>query len=87
MLLLSKGLNRVIGMKHILLYGYVECSCRAVRTACFIEVDRMCTQGRAKMTRKKLTENDCCEWKLRTASCSILGLLPSSMYQSSFIHT
>ena len=58
----SKGLNMEIGVQHILLYGYVECSCSAVKTACFIEVDRMLAQGRAKMTGKKLMD----EWKLRT---------------------
>ena len=36
----------------------------AVRTASDIQVDSRQGPGRPKLTWKKLTENDCCEWKL-----------------------
>ena len=49
-------------------YGHVERSSDAVRTACDIEVNGMCRQGRPQMQWKNLTENDCHEWKLMTVA-------------------
>ena len=79
----SKRLNREIEVQHYFVVWICGVLLQCSQDNMFIEVDRMCAQGRAKMTGKILMENDCCEWKLRTASCSTLGLLPSSMYQSS----
>ena len=42
----------------------MECSCGAVRTACDIQIDGRMGTGRPKLTWKKMTEKDCCEWKL-----------------------
>ena len=47
-------------------FGHVECSIGAVRTACDIQIDGRRGAGRSKLTWKKLTENDCREWKLTT---------------------
>ena len=43
----------------------LERSSGTVRTACDIQIDRR-RVGRPKLTWKKLTEKDCCEWKLMT---------------------
>ena len=40
-----------------------KCVCSAVRTACDIQVVGMQRTGRLMMTLKKLSENDCHEWK------------------------
>ena len=45
-------------------FGHVECSSGAIRTACDIQIDGRPGPGRPKLTWKKLTEKDCCEWKL-----------------------
>ena len=49
-------------------FGHVERSSAAVRTACDIQIEgrrgRGGVAGRSKLTCKKLTEKDCCEWKL-----------------------
>ena len=47
-------------------FGHVEHSCGAVITACDLQVDGRWGPCRLKMTRKKLTENDCHEWKPTT---------------------
>ena len=44
----------------------MERSSCAIRTACDIQIDRRRGAGRPKLTWKKLTEKDCCEWKLTT---------------------
>ena len=44
----------------------MECSSGAVRTACDIQVDGRWGPGRPKISWKKLTEKDCCAWKLMT---------------------
>ena len=44
----------------------MEYSSGAVRTACDIQVDGRRGAGRPKLTWKKLTENDCREWKITT---------------------
>ena len=47
-----------------LVYRHVERSNGAVRTACDSETDGGQKASRPKMMSKKLTENDCHEWKL-----------------------
>ena len=44
----------------------MEHSSDEVRTACDIQIDGRQGAGRPKLTWKKLTENDCGEWKLTT---------------------
>ena len=46
----------------------MECSSGAIRTACDIQIDGRGGGGAglSKLTWKKLTEIDCCEWKLTT---------------------
>ena len=44
----------------------MERSSVAVGTACDIQVDGRRGPGRPKLTWKKLTENNCHEWKLTT---------------------
>ena len=46
--------------------GHVKQSSGAVRTACDIQFDGRRGAGRPKLTWKKLTEKDCCEWILLT---------------------
>ena len=46
------------------MYGHVECSSGAIKTAFNIQVDGKCGPVRSKMTWKQLTERDCREWKL-----------------------
>ena len=43
---------------------HVERYSGAIRTACDIQIDGRRGAGRSKLTMKKLTERDCCEWKL-----------------------
>ena len=47
-------------------FGHVERSSGAIRTACDIQIDGRRGPGRPKLAWKKLTERDCCEWKLTT---------------------
>ena len=42
----------------------MERSSVAVRTTCDIQIDGRRGAGRPKLTRKKLTEKDCRDWKL-----------------------
>ena len=44
----------------------MEPSSCAVRAACGIQIEGRRGAERPKLTWKKLTEKDCCEWKLRT---------------------
>ena len=46
--------------------GHVERSNGAVRTACDIQMEGRQGAWRPKLTWKKLTEKDCCEWKHTT---------------------
>ena len=46
----------------------MEHSSGAVRTACDIQIDGWQGAGRPKLTKKKLTEKDCHEWKLTTVN-------------------
>ena len=47
-------------------FGHVEHSRGAVRTVCDIQIDDRHGAGRPKLTWKKLTEKNCCEWQLST---------------------
>ena len=44
----------------------MERSSGAIRTACDIQIEGRQGAGRPKLTWKKLTEKDPCEWKLTT---------------------
>ena len=44
----------------------MERSSGAIRTACDIQIEGRRGAGRPKLTWKKLTERNCCEWKLMT---------------------
>ena len=48
------------------MFGHVERSSGAVRTACDIQIDGRRWTGRPNLTWKKLAEKDCREWKLTT---------------------
>ena len=56
----------ILREKRLCWFGHVECSSGAVRTACDIQIDGRRGAGRPKLTWKKLTEKDSCEWKLTT---------------------
>ena len=43
-----------------------NCQSVFIRTACDIQIEGRRGAGRPKLTWKKLTERDCCEWKLTT---------------------
>ena len=47
-------------------FGHVARSSGAIRTAYDMQIDGKRGAGRPKQTWKKLTEKDCCEWKLTT---------------------
>ena len=59
----QEDLNLILRERRPRWIGDVEC---AVRTACDIQIDGRRGAGRLKLTLKKLTEKDCCEWKLKT---------------------
>ena len=61
-----EDLNLILRESRLQWFGHVERSSGAVRTACDIQVDGRRGAGRPKLTWKKLTENDCREWKLTT---------------------
>ena len=61
-----EDLNLILRERRLCWFGYVERSSGAVRTACDIQIDGRQRAGRPKLTWKKLTEKDCCEWKLTT---------------------
>ena len=57
-------LNLILRETRLRWFGHVERSSGAIRTACDILIDGRRVAGRPKLTWKKLTERDCCEWKL-----------------------
>ena len=59
-----EDLNLFLGERRRRWFEHVEPSSGAVRTACDIQIDGRQSAGRPKLTWKKLTEKDCCEWKL-----------------------
>ena len=58
--------NLILRERKLRLFGHVERSSGAVRTACDIQIqiDGRRGAGRPKLKWKKLTEKDCREWKL-----------------------
>ena len=54
-----EDLDIILKERRLQLYGHVECSNGAVKTACDIQVDRKRGPGRPKMTWKQLTKRDC----------------------------
>ena len=61
-----EDLNIILREGRLRWFRHVERSSEAVRTACDIQIDGLRGAGRPKLTWKKLTENNCREWK-RTA--------------------
>ena len=61
-----EDLDLILRERRLRWFGHVELSNGAVRTACDIQVDGRRGLMRPKLTWKKLTENDCREWKLMT---------------------
>ena len=67
--------------------GHVERSSEAVRTACDLQIDGRRGggggAGTPRLTWKKLTEKDCCEWKLTTVNpqerCTLISGVRSAM--------
>ena len=59
-----EDLDLILKERRLRLYGHVERSNGAVKTAFDIQVDGKRGPGRPKMTWKQLTETDCREWKL-----------------------
>ena len=60
-------------------FGHVGRSSGAIRTTCDIQIDGRRGAGRPKLTWKKLTERDCCEWKLTTVDPQIRSTWRSGM--------
>ena len=61
-----EDLDLILRERRLRWFGYVERSSGAIRTACDIQIDGRRGTGRPKLTWKKLTKRDCCEWKLTT---------------------
>ena len=61
-----EDLTLILIERRLCWFWHVERSSGAVRAACDIQVDGRRGTGRPKLTWKKLTENDCREWKLTT---------------------
>ena len=61
-----EDLKLILRERRLRWFGHVELSGGAIRTACDIQIDGRRGAGRSKLTWKKLTERDCCEWKLMT---------------------
>ena len=61
-----ENLDLILRDRGLRWFGHVACSIDAVRAACYIQIDGMRGAGRPKLTWKKLTEQDCSEWKLTT---------------------
>ena len=59
-----EDLDLILRERRLRWSGHVERSSGAIRTACYIQIDGRLGAGRPKLTWKKLTERDCCEWKL-----------------------
>ena len=61
-----EDLDLILIERRLPWFGHVERSSGAIRTACDIQIHGRRGEGRPKLTWKKLTERDCCEWKLTT---------------------
>ena len=61
-----EDLDLILRERRLHCFGHVEHSIGAIRTACDIQIDGRWGPGRPKLTWRKLTERDRCEWKLTT---------------------
>ena len=61
-----EDLNLILRERRLRLFGHVERSSGAIRTAYDMQIDGKWGAGRPKQTWTKLTEKDCREWKLTT---------------------
>ena len=61
-----EDLNLILRERRLRWFGHVERSSGAIRTAYDMQIEDKRGAGRPKQTWKKLTEKDCCEWKLTT---------------------
>ena len=61
-----EDLDLILRGRRLRWFGHVGRSSGAVRTACDILIDGRRGAGRPKLTWKKLTEKDCCEWMFTT---------------------
>ena len=61
-----EDLDLILRERRLRWFGHVERSSGAIRTACNIQIEGRRGAGRPKLTRKKLMERDCREWKLTT---------------------
>ena len=61
-----EDLDLILRERRLRWFGHVECSSGAIRTAYNIKNEGRRVAGRPQQTWKKLTEKDCCEWKLTT---------------------
>ena len=61
-----EDLDLILRERRLCWFGHVKCSSDAIRTACDIQIDGRRGPERPKLTWKKLTERDRCEWKLTT---------------------
>ena len=61
-----EDLDLILRERKLCWFGHVERSSGAIITACDIQIDGRRGARKPIQTRKKLTESDCCEWKLTT---------------------
>ena len=66
-----EDLDLILRERRLRWFGHVERSSEAVRTVCDKQVDGRRSPGRLRITWKKLIENDCREWKLRTVDSEV----------------
>ena len=59
-----EDLDLILRERRLRWFGHVERSSGAIRTAYDKKIEGRRGAGRPKQTWKKLTEKDCCEWKL-----------------------
>ena len=60
--LVLEDLDLILRERRLHWFEHVEHSCRAVRTACEIQIDGRRGAERPKLTWKKLVEKDCRDW-------------------------
>ena len=61
-----EDLDLILRERRLPWFGHVARSSGAIRTAYDMQIDGKRGAGRPKQTWRKLTEKDCCEWKLTT---------------------
>ena len=62
-----EDLDLILKERRLRWFGHVEHFSVVITAACDKQIDGRRGAGRPKQTWKKLTERDCCEWKLMTA--------------------